>query len=88
MFRHHSACLLLAKRTLIVYFFSMMKFTDFVSKIGGDAELADRLGVKPRTVQSWRLGDRQPRPVLAQKIIKISDGDLSWDDIYYPTRVA
>ena len=46
----------------------------------GDEEAANVLGVKPRTVKSWRLGDRIPRPTQARVIV--SRAPVSMSDIY------
>jgi DNA-binding transcriptional regulator YiaG len=46
----------------------------------GDVEAARVLGVKRRTVRSWRYGDRRPRPAQAREIVKLAP--VSLDDIY------
>ena len=46
----------------------------------GDEEAASVLGVKPRTVKSWRLGDRIPRPAQARAIV--ARAPVSMSDIY------
>lgn len=46
----------------------------------GDEVAADFLQVNRRTVQSWRLGERVPRPAQARAITKKSR--LTLDDIY------
>jgi len=45
-----------------------------------DAEIAEQIGVRPRTVQSWRLGERYPRPEQAREII--ARLPVTMDDIY------
>jgi DNA-binding XRE family transcriptional regulator len=52
----------------------------------GDEEAARRLGVKLRTVKSWRLGDRTPRPEQARAIVGVLPVTL--DDIYGAQRAA
>lgn len=46
----------------------------------GDEKAAQLLGVPERTVKSWRLGDRVPRPTQARQII--ATAPVSMDDIY------
>jgi hypothetical protein len=46
----------------------------------GDEEASRVLGVKRRTVRSWRSGARRPRPAQAREIVKIAP--VSLDDIY------
>lgn len=56
-------------------------FMRYLDRVGDDAA-AERLGVAKRTVQSWRLGERAPRPVQAQQIT--SKMPVTMDDIYRP----
>ena len=46
----------------------------------GDRRAAEVLGVKRRTVKSWRLGLRMPRPAVARAITERSPVSLA--DIY------
>jgi hypothetical protein len=46
----------------------------------GDGKASLLYGVKPRTVQSWRLGEKIPRPAMANVIVARSP--LTLDDIY------
>lgn len=46
----------------------------------GDAAAAAKLRVPRRTVKSWRLGDRMPRPAQARQIMQLAG--VSMDDIY------
>lgn len=48
----------------------------------GDAEFAQLVDARLRTVQSWRRRERMPRPVQARKIIQIAAGRLDLDSIY------
>ena len=50
----------------------------------GDQAAADLFGVPVRTVMSWRLGDRMPRPKTAQLIVERTEGEVSMNDIYLP----
>lgn len=53
-----------------------MKFLEVV----GDRKASEWLGVKPRTVLSWRRGERFPRPAQAQKIV--TRMPVTFADIY------
>lgn len=46
----------------------------------GDEAASILFGVKPRTILSWRRGDRIPRPKQARVIVKKSP--LTMEDIY------
>jgi len=46
----------------------------------GDAEAAKLFGVSKRTIQSWRLKERRPRPEQAQVIVKKSP--VTFEGIY------
>ena len=48
----------------------------------GDNEAARLFGVKPRTILSWRLGERRPRPTHAARIVKVTQGEVSYEGIY------
>ena len=43
---------------------------------------AKELGVSVAAVRKWAVGQRQPRPHIAHKIIKLSRGMLTLEDIY------
>lgn len=53
----------------------------FIAEVG-DEKAADLFGVKLRTVESWRRGERTPRPKQAQQIIAAADGRLDFQSIY------
>lgn len=42
--------------------------------------IAQALGVPPRTVKSWRLGKRMPRPAVAKALAKLTASSL--EEIY------
>lgn len=58
-------------------------FPEYIAAIGIDV-FALRYGVKPRTVSSWRYGERTPRPDQARELVIKSGGDLTMDMIYRP----
>lgn len=64
-----------------------MKLTTYIEQIG-DAEAAKRFGVKLRTVQSWRRGERRPRPTQIPAIIEGSDGKVTVSGIYGVDQAA
>jgi DNA-binding transcriptional regulator YdaS (Cro superfamily) len=49
-----------------------------------DREIAELLGVKPRTVSSWRRMERVPSPMQSLNIIQKSNGKVDWKGIYQP----
>jgi hypothetical protein len=56
-----------------------MNLKEFIEQMG-DEKAAKLFEVKPRTVMSWRLGDRVPRPKQARIITERSPVTL--DGIY------
>lgn len=58
-----------------------MCFTQYIAE-HGDAECAERWGVKARTVASWRRRERLPRPEQARVIVAETRGQVSMEDIY------
>lgn len=52
----------------------------------GDLRASEVLGRKVRTIQSWRRGERRPRPTDAADIV--ARGVVSMDDIYKPVEAA
>jgi hypothetical protein len=48
----------------------------------GDKKAAYALGFKERTVMSWRLGHRIPRPAQAKVIVEKTP--VTWQGIYEP----
>lgn len=54
-------------------------FQRYLSSLG-DEKAAEMLSMPKRTVKSWRLGDRFPRPAQARQIITVLP--VSMNDIY------
>lgn len=52
----------------------------------GDQKASEMLGVPRRTIKSWRLGDRAPRPTQAREITDRIPVTLN--DIYGPESVG
>ena len=61
-----------------------MTLTEYLKKVG-DERAAEAFGVTRRRIESWRLGQRQPRPAMANKIVELTAGALTLADIYAPT---
>lgn len=60
---------------------SGMDFKKYLTELGDD-EASTRYKTKPRTVASWRRGERVPRPEKARLIVRIEQGKISLSDIY------
>lgn len=58
-----------------------MKLDQFIEEIGDEAA-AKLFDVKPRTVASWRRGERKPRPDKAIEIVKTLRGKIPLEGIY------
>jgi hypothetical protein len=63
-----------------------MTLSDFI-KSKGDEAAAELFEVPVRTVMSWRLQDRRPRPSTAHRIVEKTAGAVTLDGIY-PEQVA
>lgn len=48
----------------------------------GATTIAYRLGVTESAVHSWRTGIRRPKPEHAKALICLSEGQITWEDIY------
>jgi DNA-binding transcriptional regulator YdaS (Cro superfamily) len=58
-----------------------MLLSDFIKQLGDEAA-AELFGVKPRTAQSWRLGERFPRPKQAREVVERTKGEVSLEEVY------
>lgn len=58
-----------------------MKFKTYIQQ-HGDEKCAQIFNVKPRTVASWRRGERYPRPEQARNIVEKTFGEVTLSDIY------
>lgn len=56
-----------------------MKLSDYI-RTTGDKVFAKRFGVTERAAISWRLGERRPRPQIAQRIVDTTP--VTWEGIY------
>lgn len=48
----------------------------------GDSAAAEMFGITTRAAMSYRLGDRKPRPAVAERIVTKTKGKVSWKEIY------
>lgn len=60
-----------------------MKLTAYIAFIGDEAA-AELFGISNRTAMSYRLGERKPRPEVAERIVLKTSGKVGWRDIYAP----
>ena len=51
-------------------------------QVNGDEKCAQLFNVKPRTVASWRRGERYPRPEQANLIVTATNGEVTMTGIY------
>jgi hypothetical protein len=58
-----------------------MRLPDYIKQLGDD-KAAALWGVKRRTIESWRLGKRKPRPWQAAVIVQTSP--VTYEGIYAP----
>lgn len=65
----------------------MTKFQAWLEKFGR-ANLARALGVTWAAVHPWYSGKGKPRPELANRIVALSEGELTLEDIYAPTSTT
>lgn len=63
-----------------------MRLTEYIEQNGDEAvhrQLRGRIRkLKVRTVKSWRLGDRRPRPKAAKAIVELTP--VTYEGIYGP----
>lgn len=58
-----------------------MTLPDFIAEVG-DQKAAELFRAPVRTVQSWRRGERRPRPDMARVIVSKTGGVVSFAGIY------
>lgn len=64
----------------------MNKFMRWVETNGGRAATARKLGIAPMRVQHWVAGENGPQALLMQRIVKMTRGRVSYDDIINATH--
>lgn len=60
-----------------------MDLKTFLESFESDKQAGLVLGVKERTVASWRRGERIPRPKQADRLVE--SGLISYEEIYRPS---
>ena len=58
-----------------------MDFIEFLNETG-EATVASLLGIARQTVREWRLENKCPRPMFAYKLTLLTEGKLTFEDIY------
>lgn len=58
-----------------------MKLSTWIATEGGPTVVARRLGVAPQNIHSWLRGVTVPRPLVLQRLIKMADGDLTYETV-------
>ena len=51
----------------------------------GDSAASELFCITKRAAMSYRLGDRKPRPDVAERIVIKTAGKVGWKDIYAPS---
>jgi predicted transcriptional regulator len=59
-----------------------MNLRSFIGTFPSQMHAAKRLGVNPSAVSHWMQGRRKPSIALAKKMVRISQGRLTLDQIY------
>lgn len=63
-----------------------MQLSQWLDQNGKSAEwLADKIGVTERSVRRYMIGTRFPSPAIIRKIDKITNGDVTANDLLKPT---
>lgn len=65
----------------------MNDFRSWVSEVGGTNKAAEILHVTPGAIRHWVNGIRRPRPEMAEKIEKVSNGRINRTSLLWPDRV-
>lgn len=58
-----------------------MNLRDYIKSVG-DSRAAELFGVEERTAASWRRGERSPRPKTAATIVSVTQGEVSFAEVY------
>lgn len=60
-----------------------MDLTQWISAMGNKKVIA-LLGVSIETIYQWKRADTSPKVMMAHKIIKLSNGLVTWESVYAP----
>jgi len=63
-------------------FLVMNKFSKWVLDEGGQTVIAEKLGVTPQCVSVWVRGVGRPRAAMALRIVSLSRGKLTLEDVF------
>ncbi len=63
-----------------------MTLTDWVKLQGGYRKTGKLMGVAESCVNAWLRGRSLPRPDLMQRIVKLSKGKVTYDEMINATR--
>ena len=58
-----------------------MNLKEYIEKVGPE-KIAKNLNLSVETIKSWKWGARHPSIPKAIELMLITDGLLSWEDIY------
>ena len=58
-----------------------MNLKEYIEKVGPE-KIAKNLNLSVETIKSWKWGARHPSILKAIELMHITDGLLSWEDIY------
>lgn len=64
----------------------MAKFRDWITSQGGVVAVAHSLKIGRHTVYAWLDGRASPKALMMQKIVRLSKGAVSYDDIINETK--
>jgi DNA-binding XRE family transcriptional regulator len=60
-----------------------LQLTNFIDAYGL-VKLANDLGITRQAVMHWHVGTHAPTPIIAYKIIQLSNGLVDFNSIYLP----
>lgn len=63
-----------------------MKLRKWIESQGGARKVAQILGTESPTIYAWLRGDSTPKVLVMQKIVKLANGALTYDDIINETK--
>ena len=63
-----------------------MTLRKWVESFGGNAEVAKALHITPYCVRVWLRGEGSPTFEMAGRIVKLSDGKVSFNQLLRETR--
>lgn len=63
-----------------------MKFLKWIELQGGPNGVAKLLGITNACVRAWMRGQTSPKVVVLQRLVKLSKGALTYDDVINATK--